>query len=233
MEKLSNLEHKFLFYFGFLVVIIFISLSYWQFNSYLEDKDIVQKIVDTETPVRVTLSDLYANNQEINFEYNNIQIIDGDELDIVKTWYLRSRVHNGENGYHLVSLYGTELEKYFLINNGWVPLNKNADKTFLYKNPNFKGRLLSYDIQGVGQDDIPNSEYLFRIDKSFIENETGVVLPEFYIVLIDDCGSGVECINLEEPYDAPHLSYAFQWAFFALCLTIVVLRRNNLITWKK
>ena len=152
---------------------------------------------------------------------------------MVRTWYLRSRVHNGENGYHLVSLYRTNLEEYFLINNGWVPLNKNADKTFLYKNPNFKGRLLSYDIQGVGQDDIPDSEYLFRIDKSFIESETGVVLPEFYIVLIDDCGSGVECVNLEEPYDAPHLSYAFQWAFFALCLTIVVLRRNNLIKWKK
>ena len=146
---------------------------------------------------------------------------------------MRSRVHNGENGYHLVSLYGTELEEYFLINNGWVPLNNNEDKTFLYNNPNFKGRLLNYDIQGVGQDDIPDSDYLFRIDKSFIESETGVNLPEFYIVLIDDCGSGVECVNLEQPYDAPHLSYAFQWAFFALCLTIVVLRRNNLITWKK
>ena len=156
-----------------------------------------------------------------------------ENIDLVRTWYLRSRVHNGENGYHLVSLYGTELEEYFLVNNGWVPLNKNADKTFLYKNPNFKGRLLNYDIQGVGQDDIPDSDYLFRIDKSFIESETGVDLPEFYIVLIDDCGSGVECINLEEPYDAPHLSYAFQWAFFALCLTIVVLRKNNLLIWKK
>ena len=57
MEKLSNLEHKFLFYFGFLVVILFISLSYWQFNSYLQDKDIIEKIVNTENPVPVTLSD--------------------------------------------------------------------------------------------------------------------------------------------------------------------------------
>ena len=102
MEKLSNLEHKFLFYFGFLVVIIFISLSYWQFNSYLQDKDIIQKIVNTDNPAPVTLSDLYSNNQEVIFEYNNVEIIDGDELEIVKSWYLRSRVHNGENGYHLV-----------------------------------------------------------------------------------------------------------------------------------
>ena len=178
------------------------------------------------------MSDLHDLDYKFE-EFTKIQLTENIEnIELVRTWYLRSRVHNGENGYHLVSLYRTNLDEYFLINNGWVPLNKNADKTFLYKNPIFRGRLLNYDIQGVGQDDIPDSEYLFRIDKSFIESETGVNLPAFYIVLIDDCGSGVECVNLEEPYDAPHLSYAFQWAFFALCLTIVVLRRNNLISWK-
>ena len=133
----------------------------------------------------------------------------------------------------LISLYKTNLNQFFLVNNGWVPLDKNTDSSFKYQTSNFKGRLLDYDIQGVGQDDIPDSEYLFRIDKDFIESETNVLLPNKYIVLIDSCGSGVECINLEEPYDAPHLSYAFQWAFFAICLSIVVLRRNNLITWKK
>ena len=179
------------------------------------------------------MSDLYDANNKYE-EFTKVQLNENiEDIELARTWYLRSRVHNGENGYHLISLYKTNLDEYFLINNGWVPLNKNANKTFLYKNPIFRGRLLNYDIQGVGQDDIPDSEYLFRIDKLFIESETGVDLPEFYIVLIDDCGSGVECINLEEPYDAPHLSYAFQWAFFALCLTIVVRRRNNLITWKK
>ena len=170
MEKLSNLEHKFLFYFGFLVVIIFISLSYWQFNSYLQDKDIIQKIVNTENPVPVTLSDLYANNQEINFEYNNIEIIDGDELEIVKSWYLRSRVHNGVNGYHLVTLYRHNItERNILVKNGWVPLDKNIDRTFLNEKTIFIGRLFKYDMQTFGKDDIPNSEYLFRVDKDFIE----------------------------------------------------------------
>ena len=171
MEKLSNLEHKFLFYFGFLVVILFISLSYWQFNSYLQDKDIIEKIVNSDNPVPVALSELYSNNEEIIFEYNNIQIIDGDELDIVKTWYLRSRVHNGENGYHLVTLYKHNITKRnILVKNGWVPLNKNIDRTFLNEDTIFIGRLINYDRQTFGQDDIPNSEYLFRVDKEFIEN---------------------------------------------------------------
>ena len=229
---LKKLPHKNLFYYGFIVVFVFIGLSYWQLTRYQQDKLIIDSIDSKDFINEISVSDLYDLNKFE--EFTKIQLTENlENIDLVRTWYLRSRVHNGENGYHLVSLYGTELEEYFLINNGWVPLNKNADKTFLYKNPNFKGRLLNYDIQGVGQDDIPDSEYLFRIDKSFIESETGVVLPEFYIVLIDDCGSGVECINLEEPYDAPHLSYAFQWAFFALCLTIVVLRKNNLLIWKK
>ena len=230
---LEKLPHKNLFYFGFIIVFIFIGLSYWQLMRHQEDQLIIDSIESKNNINEIALSELYDINNKF-VEFSKIQLTEKiDDIDLVNSWYLRSRVHNGENGYHLVSLYKTNLEEYFLINNGWVPLNKNADKTFLYKNSIIRGRLLNYDIQGVGQDDIPNSEYLFRIDKSFIESEAGVVLPEFYIVLIDDCGSGVECINLEEPYDAPHLSYAFQWAFFAICLTIVVLRRNNLITWKK
>lgn len=230
---LEKLPHKNLFYFGFLVVFVFISLSYWQFTRHQQDKLIIDSIDSKDFINEISVSDLYDLNYKFE-EFTKIQLTEKiEEIELVRTWYLRSRVHNGENGYHLVSLYKTNLEEYFLINNGWVPLDKNADKTFLYKNLIFRGRLLNYDIQGVGQDDIPDSEYLFRIDRSFIESETGVNLPAFYIVLIDDCGSGVECVNLEEPYDAPHLSYAFQWAFFALCLTIVVLRRNNLITWKK
>ena len=81
MEKLSNLEHKFLFYFGFLVVILFISLSYWQFNSYLQDKNIIEKIVNTENPVPVALSELYSNNEEIIFEYNNCLLYTSDAAD--------------------------------------------------------------------------------------------------------------------------------------------------------
>ena len=230
MEKLSNLEHKFLFYFGLLVVILFISLSYWQFNSYLEDKETIQRIIDSENPIPVKLSDLYTNNQEIIFEYNNIQIIDSEELDIVKTWYLRSRVHNGENGYHLVTLYKHNTSKRnIIVKNGWVPLDKNIDKTFLNKDILFVGRLINYDRQTFGQDDVPNSEYLFRVDKEFLENETQTNLPNFYITLTQSCGSGVECINLTDPYDAPHLSYSFQWLFFAICLIIVIFRKNKII----
>ena len=233
MEKLNNLPHKNLFYFGIIVVLIFLSLSYWQLTRYQEDKSIMESIESKDNVNKISVSELNDINNYFE-EFTKIELKDNlENISLFRKWYLRSRVHNGENGYHLISLYKTKSNQFFLVNNGWVPLDKNADSSFIYQTLNFKGRLLDYDVQGVGQDDIPDSEYLFRIDKDFIESETNVMLPNKYIVLIDSCGSGVECINLEEPYDAPHLSYAFQWAFFAICLSIVVLRRNNLIKWKK
>ena len=55
------------------------------------------------------------------------------------------------------------------MNNGWVPLDKNVNKTLSEEEILFVGRLMKYDQQSFGQDDISNSEYLFRIDKDFIE----------------------------------------------------------------
>ena len=43
-----------------------------------------------------------------------------------------------------------------------------------------------------------------------------VKLPEYYLVLTENCGMKIECIDITQPYDAPHLSYSFQWLFFAI-----------------
>tara|TARA_B100001778_G_C18572231_1_gene623201 strand:+ start:475 stop:828 length:354 start_codon:yes stop_codon:yes gene_type:complete len=116
-----------------------------------------------------------------------------------------------------------------VVNRGWVPLNFAIDSIDKLENLKYIGKLMSYDIQTIGQDDISDSNYLFRIDKFFIESEKNIPLQVFYLTLTEECGMNVECINLNEPYDAPHLSYAFQWLFFAICLTIVILRKNKLI----
>ena len=230
INKLNSLPHKILFYFGFLTVLIFFGLSSWQFSSYQEDLIMIDDI-----NIKNAVKDIYAkslfNAQEEGLtQFSKINIIDKYDINIINSWYLRSRVHNGVNGYHLVNLYRiNSTDNYFLIKSGWVPLDKNISKTFLHADPSFIGRLIEYDIQGIGQDDIPGSEYLFRVDKSFIENEYQITLPDYYLVLTEDCGSGVECINLKDPYDAPHLSYAFQWLFFGITFSVVILRKNKLI----
>ena len=222
MVKLNNLPFKVLFYLGFIIVIIFLGLSYWQLSSHYDDTNNLQSINEYKNLIKVSISEV---NNLSEFQYVQIE----EDISLIHTWLLRSRVHNGQNGYNRIDLISDSYRNYMLVNRGWVPLD--FDLNLIDKSEDFKyiGKLMNYDTQTIGQDDVPKSNYLFRIDNLFIENEKNITLQKFYITLTEECGNNIECINLTEPYDAPHLSYAFQWLFFAICLTIVILRKNKLI----
>ena len=222
MDKLRNLPFKVLFYLGFFIVIIFLGLSYWQLSSHYDDTNNLEKLTKYENILEVSISDVNSLS-----EYQYIQI-DAD-ISLIHTWLLRSRVHNGQNGYNRIDLISDSYSNYMVVNRGWVPLDFDLDSIDKYEQFKYIGKLMSYNTQTIGQDDIPQSDYLFRIDKSFIENDKNISLQKYYLTLTEECGNSIECINLTDPYDAPHLSYAFQWLFFAICLTIVILRKNKLI----
>ena len=222
MGKLEKLPFKVLFYLGFFIVIIFIWLSYWQLSSHYDDKNNLENISKHENLLKVSISDI---NNLSEFQYVQVD----DTVSVIHSWLLRSRVNSGQNGYNRVDLVVDEYSNYMLVNRGWVPLNFDIDSIDKFEAFKYVGKLMSYDIQTFGQDDISQSNYLFRIDKFFIESEKNIPLQKFYLTLTEECGTNVECINLTEPYDAPHLSYAFQWLFFAICLTIVILRKNKII----
>lgn len=222
MGKLKSLPFKILFYLGFVVVIVFLALAYWQLSSHYDDTNNLKSLNEYENLLKVSISDI--NNLS---EYQYIQI--DDNISLIHTWLLRSRVNNGQNGYNRIDLISDSYTNYMVVNRGWVPLDFDLDSINKFEDLKYIGKLMNYDTQTIGQDDIPNSNYLFRIDNLFIENEKNINLQNFYITLTEKCGKNIECVNLTEPYDAPHLSYAFQWLFFALCLTIVILRKNKLI----
>ena len=222
MDKLRKLPFKVLFYLGFLIVIIFLGLSYWQLSSHYDDTNNLEKLTKYENILEVSISDVNSLS-----EYQYIQI--DEDISLLHTWLLRSRVHNGQNGYNRIDLISDSYSNYMVVNRGWVPLDFDLDSIDKYEKFKYIGKLMSYNTQTIGQDDIPQSDYLFRIDKSFIENDKNISLQKYYLTLTEECGNSIECINLTDPYDAPHLSYAFQWLFFAICLTIVILRKNKLI----
>ncbi|MDC3399482.1 SURF1 family protein [Acidimicrobiia bacterium] len=223
LSRLNNLPNKYLFYFGFIFVLLFLSLSYWQFTSYLEERELSAQISYPQKPTEVLISQINTSNE---FTLITTQ----DKLQFVKSWLLRSRVNNGVSGYHVVTVFINEANEHILINRGWVPLIADVDNYNLDTEKSFTGMLYTYDeIPRFGQDDIPGSEYIFRIDKTFLQNETEVILPNYYLQLSQNCGSEITCINTLEQYQAPHLGYAFQWIFFAICLAVVVLRKNKLI----
>jgi len=222
LDKLRRLPYKFLFYFGITVVFIFLGLSYWQFNSYREDKSNLESLLDNNNKYLIELSEV--NNYK---QFDTITIV--EPLAIEKTWFLRSRVLNGQSGYNLIHLVTNNDGNSLIVNRGWVPIESTIDKFLEQKYSDYTGKLLFYNEQTIGQDDIVGSDFLFRIDKTFIESEINVKLPEYYLVLTENCGMKIECIDITQPYDAPHLSYSFQWLFFSICLTIVIFRKNKLI----
>ena len=222
MDKLRLLPYKFLFYFGITVVFIFLGLSYWQLNSYREDKSNLESLLDNSNKYDLELSEVNKYKQ-----FDTITII--EPLEIEKTWFLRSRVLNGQSGYNLIHLVTNNAGNSLIVNRGWVPIESTIDQFVKQKYSDYTGKLLFYNEQTIGQDDIVGSDFLFRIDKTFIESEMNVKLPEYYLVLTENCGMKIECIDITQPYDAPHLSYSFQWLFFAICLTIVIFRKNKLI----
>lgn len=222
MDKLRRLPYKFLFYFGITVVFIFLGLSYWQLNSYREDKSNLESLLDNSNKYVIELSEVNKYKQ-----FDSITII--EPLAIEKTWFLRSRVLNGQSGYNLIHLVTNNNGNSLIVNRGWVPIESTINQFVEQKYSDYTGKLLYYNEQTIGQDDIVGSDFLFRIDKTFIESEMNVKLPEYYLVLTENCGMKIECIDITQPYDAPHLSYSFQWLFFAICLTIVIFRKNKLI----
>ena len=222
MGKLEKLPFKVLFYLGFIIVIIFLGLSYWQILSHYDDANNLESLTQYENLLEVSISDV---NNLSEFQYIQID----ETTSLLDTWLLRSRVHNGQNGYNRIDLISDNYSNYMIVNRGWVPLDFNLDSIDKFEDIKYIGKLMTYDKQTIGQDDISQSNYLFRVDKLFIENEKNIALQKYYITLTEECGNNIECINLTEPYDAPHLSYAFQWLFFAICLSIVILRKNKLI----
>ena len=222
MGKLEKLPFKVLFYLGFFIVIIFLGLSYWQLSSHYDDLNNLENLSKHENLLEITISDV---NDLSEFQYIQID----ETVTLLHTWLLRSRVQNGQNGYTRIDLISDSYSNYMIVNRGWVPLDFDLDSIDKFEDYKYIGKLMTYDTQTIGQDDVSQSNYLFRIDKLFIEDEKNIALQKSYMTLTAACGINIECINITEPYEAPHLSYAFQWLFFAICLSIVILRKNKLI----
>ena len=222
MGKLEKLPFKVLFYLGFFIVIIFLGLSYWQLSSHYDDLNNLENLSKHENLLEITISDV---NNLSEFQYIQID----ETVSLSHTWLLRSRVQNGQNGYNRIDLISDSYSNYMIVNRGWVPLDFDLDSIDKFEDYKYIGKLMTYDTQTIGQDDVSQSNYLFRIDKLFIEDEKNITLQKYYMTLTEACGINIECINITEPYEAPHLSYAFQWLFFAICLSIVILRKNKLI----
>ena len=82
---LEKLPHKNLFYFGFIVVFVFIGLSYWQLTRHQQDKLIIDSIDSKDFINEISISDLYDSNYKFE-EFTKIQLTEKIEsINLVRT----------------------------------------------------------------------------------------------------------------------------------------------------
>ena len=81
---LKKLPHKNLFYFGFMVVFIFIGLSYWQLMRHQEDQLIIESIDSKDNINQISLSQLYDEKNKFE-EFSKIQLTENiKDIEIVE-----------------------------------------------------------------------------------------------------------------------------------------------------
>ena len=84
---LDKLPHKNLFYFGFLIVFVFIGLSYWQLTRHQQDKLIINSIDSKDYVNEISVSDLYDLNYKFE-EFTKIQLTENlENIDWAKENY--------------------------------------------------------------------------------------------------------------------------------------------------
>ena len=256
MDKLKSIPHKNLFYLGFITVFIFIGLSFWQFNRYqnntyhnYEKINILDIHIDeiNDTPAN-TYVRLDGNFQIVDYYKLRSRVQNGlSGYHVIAVYsFLNDALpfkSNQKSKYE---------NPYLVVNLGWIPLEHRSLRIGDETDNSFVGFLLNYDEKTrYGQDDELTSFYLYRIDKEFIEmdqkygnyilDEDNFELMNKYLHLTGYGGiSGrihepefhwgeINFATLNTGYKPPHMSYSIQWLFFAICLSIVILRKNKLI----
>ena len=139
MGKLEKLPFKVLFYLGFIIVIIFLGLSYWQISSHYDDANNLESLTQYENLLEVSISDV---NNLSEFQYIQID----ETTSLLNTWLLRSRVHNGQNGYNRIDLISDNNSNYMIVNRGWVPLDFNLDSIDKFEDIKYIGKLISANV---------------------------------------------------------------------------------------
>ena len=116
-------------------------LSFWQFNRYQNNVSLTYDEVNQDL----------ISIDEINLTPSDTYIKLNGSFNLIDYYKLRSRVYNGESGYHIVAIYKDQDNIHLTVNHGWIPLEDINFKigNFRY---GFQGFLLNYDIKSPSGD---------------------------------------------------------------------------------
>lgn len=211
------------------LVVLFVLLGMWQLDRLSERRDENAKGESrlAEEPVEVTEL-LEEAGEDLDSIVYRPALATGT-FDPTAEVLIRSQVHQGNAGFHVVTPLVEESGHAVLFNRGWIPLV--LDEVPVVEAPPPSGIVtvegwvhLSQERPPLGPED-PSEGRLTavnRVDIDRIQKQVQYPLASVYLVEIRDEGGGLP-IPVDVPSfddEGPHLGYAIQWFGFALVLVV-------------
>lgn len=215
---------------------IFIRLGFWQLDR-LEQRQMRNAVgeerIEAE-PVDLATVLAEAEGDLESLEYRRVFVM--GSYDLSGEVLIRSQVHLGQAGFHVVTPLVADEGWAVLVNRGWVPM---AMETPPVEARPETGRQrvegwvrLSQTRPALGPEDLPGDLTIFnRVDVGRIGEQMDHDVASVYIVAIgedDELPAEVELPDFAD--EGPHLGYAIQWFGFAAVALIgfyFLLRRKG------
>lgn len=210
------------------VVAVCLALALWQFGRLAERKADNARLLQQMAREPADVTDLVhadSDPEEIEAATYRTVVVTG-RFDLEEEVLLRSRSYRGRAGHHLLTPLLTAGGTALIVDRGWVPLGIDRPRLDATAPPAGKvrveGVLLRSEPKGfLGISDPPEGhvDSLSRVDlKRLGEQLDYPIYPVYARLLGQDPGNpgGIpEPVEVPQPDDGPHLSYALQWLFFA------------------
>lgn len=218
------------------VAAVCIWLGLWQLDR-LEQRQLVnaegKERIEAE-PVDLATLLAEAEGDLESLEYRRVFAM--GRYDPTKEILIRSRVHLGQAGFHVVTPFVADEGWAVLVNRGWVPLS--MDTPPVEARPDTGRQRVQGWVQlpqtrpPFGPEDLPGDQMIFnRVDVGRIGEQMDHDVASVYIVAIEEDDELPAEVPVPEFDDeGPHLAYAIQWFGFAAVALIgfyFLLRRKG------
>lgn len=205
-----------------IIAVLFVNLGLWQLRR-LDDRRLRNDVLASrlaEPPIAL-LDALDAIGSAVDsLEYRPVTVT--GEFDTAAEILVRSQVHEGSAGFHVITPLIVEGGGSLLVNRGWVPLALEAAVDQVPPPP---GRVeetglvrLSQPRPAIGPVEPAGSlEQVARLDLDRLAEQFDGLLP----VWLQETGGSEDALPIpltlpDTEDEGPHLAYAIQWFLFAL-----------------
>ena len=216
------MRHKFLFsIFVFFFISIFLALGSWQLVRLNWKLDLIEQIQSSlkEEPINI--------NNTVLKNYLRIKAI--GKINFENQIYLYNLNEKGEPGFEVINPIKINKENY-LLNRGWIPLNKKNDKEINIIDENNIVGVLRKQIKAnmfKPKNDISNN-YWFTLNREDLYDFTGEKFSP-YIIYLSSKNEFPKTKLITANISNNHKKYAITWFSLAISILLIYLyfRKKN------